>query len=263
MGDRRVSSANYLLETIVASLDDAREAAAGGADRLELCSALALGGLTPSLGTLRSIRQEIGLSLMCMIRPREGGMAYSEAEFTTMLADAELALEAGADGLVFGFLDSSGEVETARTRRMVRLAEQASGPERRIEAVFHRAFDVTRRPEIAVKQLIDLGVTRVLTSGRAPTAKEGIGQIRRMVDISAGRIEILPGGAITDKDVRQILREAGVNQVHMYLTEVREDTSTTANPRIHFGAHVPQSELEYHTVSRSRVRRIRDLLDED
>ncbi|MGH9338346.1 MAG: copper homeostasis protein CutC [Acidobacteriota bacterium] len=112
--NERLHARKYLLETIVASVDDAGEAAAGGADRLELCSALVVGGLTPTLGTLRSIKQAIDLPVMCMVRPREGGMDYSAAEFATMLVDAELALESGADGLVFGFLDSGGAIETSR-----------------------------------------------------------------------------------------------------------------------------------------------------
>src|SRR5436305_12671118 len=95
---------SILLEVIVSSLDDARAAAAGGADRFELCSALALGGLTPSLGTLAAIKHELPTPVIFIVRPREGGMAYTEGEFGVMEWDAALALEAGVDGLVFGFL---------------------------------------------------------------------------------------------------------------------------------------------------------------
>src|SRR5437763_8020566 len=105
-----------LLEVIVSSLDDARAAARGGADRFELCSALALGGLTPSLGLLTAIKAELPQPVLFMVRPREGGMAYTEAEFSVMARDAVLALEAGADGLVFGFLTPEGEVDVARCR---------------------------------------------------------------------------------------------------------------------------------------------------
>src|SRR5207244_9781726 len=122
-----------LLETIVSSLDDARAAAAGGADRFELCSALALGGLTPSLGTLAAIKAEIEVPVMFMVRPREGGMAYTEGEFAVMERDADLALEAGADGLVCGFLTPESEVDVPRSRRF--LAGRAS-PRRQI--VYHR-----------------------------------------------------------------------------------------------------------------------------
>src|SRR3954453_7955984 len=103
-----------LLEVIVSSLDDARSAAAGGADRFELCSALALGGLTPSLGTLTAIKAETRVPAMFMLRPREGGMAYTDGETAVMERDAELAAEAGADGLVFGFLTPKGDVDVPR-----------------------------------------------------------------------------------------------------------------------------------------------------
>lgn len=251
-----------LLETIVASLDDARAGAAGGADRFELCSALALGGLTPSIGALAAIKRQVEIPVMCMIRPREGGMAYSEGEFSTMLSDASFALEAGADGLVFGFLLPDGGVDVDRTARMVRLAEEASSPERRIQTVFHRAFDVAARPDEALEQLVDLGVTRILTSGRASTAEKGMEEIRRLVERSDGRIEILPGGGITAENVGRIVEGAGVNQVHLYATERREDLSTASNPSISFAAHVPVGELEYRAVTEFRVRRIRALLDE-
>src|SRR4030095_5967971 len=108
-----------LLETIVSSLDDARAAFRGGADRFELCSALALGGLTPSLGTLAAIKAEIPTPVMFMVRPREGGMAYTEGEFAVIERAAALALEAGADGLVFGFLTPDGAVDPARCRRFI------------------------------------------------------------------------------------------------------------------------------------------------
>src|SRR4029079_12267105 len=129
-----------LLETIVASLDDARAAAAGGADRFELCSALALGGLTPSLGLLAAIQAELPQPVMFMVRPREGGMAYSEGEYAVMERDAVLALEAGADGLVLRFLPPDGAVDVPRCRRF--LARIAGIGKPHPQLVFHRAFDV-------------------------------------------------------------------------------------------------------------------------
>src|SRR5438552_4519835 len=108
-----LSEKPILLEIIVSSLDDARAAAQGGADRFELCSALALGGLTPSLGLLAALKAELPQPVMFMVRPREGGMAYTEGEFAVMERDAILALEAGADGLVFGFLTPDGRVDGA------------------------------------------------------------------------------------------------------------------------------------------------------
>src|SRR5688572_20136212 len=132
-----------LLETIVTSLDDARAAAAGGADRFELCGAMPLGGLTPTLGTLAAIKSAVAVPVMCMIRPREGGMAYTEGEFAVMERDAELALEQGADGLVCGFLTPDGQVDVARCRQFLRRLD---GVTPRRQVVFHRAFDVVVDP---------------------------------------------------------------------------------------------------------------------
>lgn len=249
-----------LLEIIAASLDDARAAVDGGADRLELCSALALGGLTPSIGTLEAIKSEVEVQVMCMVRPREGGMAYTEGEFTVMLRDAEALLKAGADGLVFGFLSADGEVDIDRSRRFLDVAAHAADG-RAVETVFHRAFDVVAHPERALEEIVSLGITRILTSGRAPEAIGGTAEIRRYVEQAGGRIQILPGGGIDLFTVERIVSESAVDQVHLYLTDTLEDRSVTRNPRIYFGAHVPSSELEVRRVSPDRVRRVRSILD--
>ena len=167
-----------ILETIVSSLDDARAAAAGGADRFELCSALALGGLTPSLGTLIAIREATQVPVMFMIRPREGGMAYTDGELAVMERDAELALEHGASGRVVGFLTPDGEVDVPVCRSFLRRCSRVAAGR---QWVFHRAFDVVAEPEVALEQLIDLGFTRVLTSGRAARAVDGLVESRRMI----------------------------------------------------------------------------------
>jgi copper homeostasis protein len=245
-----------LLEVIISSLDDARAAAAGGADRFELCSALALGGLTPSLGTLAAIKAEIKLPVMFMVRPREGGMAYTEGEFAVMEHDADLALEAGADGLVCGFLTPESEVDIARCRRFI-----AGRAGRGRQIVFHRAYDVVADPHAALEQLINLGFTRVLTSGRAASALDGLAEIRRTVEQAAGRIEVLPGAGIRAADVRRVVAETGVDQVHLYVAEPVIDRSVQANPAIRFGAFVPSEETQYRMVTSAAVRAVREALD--
>lgn len=248
------------LEVIVSSLDDALGAADGGADRLEVCSAPALGGLTPTLGTVTSIKSSLSTPIMCMLRPREGGMAYSDREFSVMQRDAELLLEAGADGLVFGFLSADGEVDIDRCGVILDLIRQAS-TDREVQAVFHRAFDVVAHPVRALEELINLGFDRVLTSGRAPTAVEGIDCLCEVVRQAGGRIEVLPGGGIDLFSVERIVASTAVDQVHVYAAEILEDRSMTRNPRIFFGAHVAESELEFRRVSSAKVQRVRNLLD--
>lgn len=249
-----------LLETIVSSLDDARAAAAGGADRFELCSALALGGLTPSLGTLAAVKAAVSTPVMFMVRPREGGMAYTEGEYAVMERDALLAVESGAEGLVFGFLTPEGEVDVQRCRRFIDRVT-ASNSRSRVELVFHRAFDVVARPEVALEQLIDLGVTRILTSGRAGRAVDGLDEIRRTVERAAGRIEVLPGGGLRAETVREVVRRTGCTQVHLSATAPAKDLSASHNPAVRFGVDLPPTEVEYRAASEAATRRIRQALD--
>lgn len=249
-----------LLEAIVTSLQDARAAAEGGADRFELCSALALGGLTPSLGTLACIKAEFSIPVMCMIRPREAGMAYSEEEYRVMEWDARKALEAGADGLVFGFLTPEGEVDLPCCRAFLELIHRHSGSQPR-QAVFHRAFDLVRDPRRALEQLIEIGFNRVLTSGGRATAREGVEGIRQVRQQARGRLEVLPGGGVNEADVAEVVRRTGCNQVHVYLPAPVQDPSVCANAEVYFGTAPDGSSAEYPVVSEQRVRQIRYILD--
>ena len=250
-------NAKILLETIVSSLDDARAAAAGGADRFELCSAMPLGGLTPSLGLLQAVKAEVSVPVMFMVRPREGGMAYTDGEIAAMERDAELALEAGADGLVFGFLTPEGQVDTWQCRAFLkRCARVAAGR----QWVFHRAFDVVEDPETALEQLIDLGFTRVLTSGRARLAMDGLDEIRRTAQQADGRIEVLPGGGIRAHNVLEVVRRTEVDQVHLSITAPAEDRSAAGNPEVRFGVDPLPTETEYRAVTEAGVREVKELL---
>ena len=177
-----------LLEICCGSIDDAIAAERGGADRVELCSALFLGGLTPSIGTLDEARARLRIPIIAMVRPRSGGFCYTAAEFATMERDAAAALAHGADGVVFGILHPDGTIDLDRTRGI----RQIIGAR---QAVFHRAFDVTPDPFRALDQLVDLGITRVLTSGQQPDVIQGAALIRKLVEHARGRIEILQRSA--------------------------------------------------------------------
>lgn len=220
--------AEILIEACCASAEDALAAFAGGADRVELNSALFLGGLTPTVGAMRAIRQATHAPVMAMLRPREGGFCYAEGEMRTMLLDAEALLDAGADGLVFGCLTAEGTVDESRTRR---LAEAAAGR----ETVFHRAIDVTPDWRRALDTLISLGITRVLTSGQAARAIDGVQTLAEMVRFAGGAIEILPGAGITLQNARRLVAETGCTQVHLSHRKTVIDPSCRGNPLIHFG----------------------------
>ena len=219
-----------LIEVCCGSADDVIEAWKAGADRVELNSDLFHGGLTPTVGSLRVAKRETDLPVMTMIRPREGGFRYTDAEFAVCLEDARALLENGADGLVFGFLHPDGTVDRERTARLAELALSAGK-----DAVFHRAIDVTPDWRAALDVLIRLGVTRVLTSGQAPDVSWGAGTVREMIEYAAGRIQILPGAGITPQSLERVLRETGAGQIHVAIHRTLPDSSTVNNRSIFYG----------------------------
>lgn len=244
---------NILLEICCGSTEDAVEAERGGADRVELCSALFLGGLTPSIGSLIEAKQRLKIPVMAMDRPRQAGFCYSATEFAVMERDADLLLEHGADGLVFGILNCDGTVDTARSR-MIR--NRIGGR----QAVFHRALDVTPDPFRALDELIDLGITRVLTSGQCNGAPEGSPLIKQLIDRARGRIEVLPGAGIGLENVRDLVLTTGCSQVHMTAFGEKRDTSTQANPQIKFGSALMPDEAAYELTNAGFVRQVKERL---
>lgn len=277
-----------LLEAVCSSADDCAEAEAGGADRIELCSAMMVGGLTPSLGTLVEARLRTRLPIVCMIRPRAGGFHYTPGEFAAMRRDAEFALAHGADGIVFGILDGHGAVDLPRCRELVALAASVTAPAgagvastaeaeanpavaaatsrgtrpgAARQTVFHRAFDVAADPRAALDALISLGITRVLTSGAEPTAAAGAPLIAELVARAAGRIEILPGGGLRDHNVADLIRATGARQVHLGPFRAVGDHSGAANSRITFSSQQIPPEGAYPLTDRAALRRARAALD--
>ncbi len=245
--------AEILLELCCGSAEDAVEAATGGADRVELCSALFLGGLTPSLGSLLEVKQQTKIPVIAMDRPRQAGFCYSATEFAVMERDAELLLEHGADGVVFGILQDDGTIDVTRTRSLRnRIGKK--------QAAFHRAFDVTPDPFRALEELIDLGFTRVLTSGQKNDAPDGAALIRTLIERAAGRIEVLPGAGITLNNVVNFVAATHCTQIHMTAFGTHQDTSTLANPEIRFGTEGGPAESSFQMTDRDLVRRVKQQL---
>ena len=240
---------NILLEICCGSIDDAIQAEKGGADRVELCSALFLGGLTPSIGTIQEAKRRLKIPVMVMVRPRGGGFCYSEAEMATMERDVEAAIDSGADGVVFGVLESDGRIDVRRAKRIRQLIGKR-------QAVFHRAFDVTPAPFRALEQLVDLGITRILTSGQRDTVREGVELIAELVERAGKRIEILPGGGIRVFDVREIVERTGCRQVHMTAWRTARDSSTEARPEVTFGGALRPAEDSYEVADAKLVKKI-------
>jgi copper homeostasis protein len=246
-------SRRVLLEVPIASKEDALAAQEGGADRLELNAALALGGLTPSLGAVIEVKAAVALPVFVMIRPRPGGFAYSETDFQVMQRDVDLALKHRADGVVFGVLTADGGVDGDRCRRLLRqVGDRAT--------VFHRAFDVTPDPFEALEQLIELGFRRVMTSGQEENAYNGTKLIAEIIRRAAGRIEVLPAGGVNRFTVADVVARTGCDQVHASLRRKREDRSAAARPQVSFGSAVRFPEDRYDATSADAVAELRGLL---
>ena len=195
------------IEAAVETIDDAEAATKGGADRLELCAALDLGGLTPTPGTLHEVRAVSRLPVVVMVRPRGGDFVYDERELRVMARDLEAFLPLKPAGFVLGVLDESGRVHEAACKHLLKLAAG-------VPVVFHRAFDRTPDPLAALETCVELGFARVLTSGREATGLAGSPAIRKLRDAAAGRIEILPCGRLDAKNVRDVFQVTGCTQLH-------------------------------------------------
>jgi copper homeostasis protein len=222
-------------------------------DRVELNCALMLGGLTPSLGALREARASVRLPIIAMIRPRPAGFCYSRAEFSVMQRDTEIALAEKADGIAFGILTAAGALDVKRCRQIIKLAEGR-------QIVFHRAFDVVRDPAKALEQLIDLGVTRIMTSGQEASAYNGAANIANYIRQATGRIEILPAGGINRFTVADVIARTGCNQIHASLSTLCKDSSASARPQVNFGGVVKQSEEDFTVTDSEAVRKLRGAL---
>lgn len=234
-------------EVCVDSIESAMAAQDGGADRVELCSNLLEGGLTPSYGTLRVAHENLRIKIMAMVRPRGGDFCYSEPEFHVMQHDIEAAKKIGASGIVLGLLNPDGTIDVDRTRKLVDAA-------RPLPVTFHRAFDMTRDPYDALEALITLGVDRVLTSGQEASVIEGLELIVELVKRAAGRIVVMPGGGITDRNVGRAVAATGVTEVHFGGGESVEGRMRFRNPRVFMGGTLRPPEYSRDIVPTDYVR---------
>jgi copper homeostasis protein len=233
------------------SVDACRVAARLGVDRVELCASPAEGGVTPSLATIERVAAIPNLDLSVMIRPRGGDFLYSDEEFQTMLQDITHARKAGATGVVFGILTADGKVDVERTRALVEASEG-------METTFHRAVDMTEDYAQAVEDVIAAGCTRILTSGGYDKAIDGIDNIRRAVELSRGRIEIMAGSGVVAKNA-EALKAAGVDALHFSAKKMVVGGMEYRNPRISMGGSSAVDEFALRVVDETEVTKILNL----
>jgi copper homeostasis protein len=203
-----------LLESAVETIAAARAAERAGAGRLELCAQLDIGGVSPGMEAVKAVIAAVSIPVFVMVRPRGGDFIYSDAELEQCAREIVAARAVRADGVVLGVLTDHSTIDVERTRTLVRHAG-------RLPVTFHRAFDATPDPEAALEDLIEAGASRVLTSGGAPTAAEGIEVLRRLAAQARGRIVVIAAGHVRPHNVGDLLARTSVTEVHARFEDER------------------------------------------
>lgn len=240
---------NYKIEIATTDFITAKAAVEGGADRIELCAALSEGGITPSHGMIKICRDEFGVELFPIIRPRGGDFLYTDEEYEIMRKDVLLAKQVGCDGVVIGLLNADGTVDVKRTEGLVNLAYP-------LDVTFHRAFDRCKDPFEALEQLVNIGCTRILTSGQKPVAPDGIDLIEQLVKSADERIIIMPGSGVREENIKELADKTGAVEFHSSLRSQQKTKMTFLHPAF------AESEESYSNpaVDPSEVRALRNAL---
>jgi copper homeostasis protein len=230
----------------VDSVEGARVAEESGADRIELCSALAEGGLTPSGGLLQTVLATTSIDTRVLIRPRGGDFVYDDSEVQVMLRDIAFAGEAGAGGVVIGALTADGDVDRIVVERLVTAAGG-------MPVTFHRAFDLARRPHEALEAIVELGAERLLTSGQAPSALEGAELIAELVGAAGDRLIVMPGGGINGRTVARVLELTGAHEVHASAGATVDGPVRFRNSRVSLGGTPREDEFSRRVTDRAAL----------
>lgn len=199
-----------IFEICASSFESAKNAQLAGAQRIELCSELGVGGITPSYGLITKVMEELTIGNCVLIRPRSGDFTYSDEEFDCMIRDIKFCKSLNCEGVVAGILHKDGQIDIERTQRMIEVAGD-------MDFIYHRAFDCVPNPEEALLLLKSLGVKRILTSGQKKSALEGIELLKKLKTISEGKPTIMAGGGINPQSIQQI-KQAGFTEIHFSAT---------------------------------------------
>jgi copper homeostasis protein len=220
----------------------------GGADRVELCAGIPEGGTTPSYGEIKIARKVLTTTrLHVIIRPRGGDFLYSKLELERMAEDIDICQKIGVDGVVFGCLKADGSIDKEANSL---LMEHAKG----LSVTFHRAFDRCKDPEKALEQLIELGFSRVLTSGQMPTAAEGIDLLKRLNILADGRIILLAGCGVNEQNIKGLFEQTQIHEFHFSARTQVKSQMQYLNPQVYMGTKGADEEILSYT-SKERVEK--------
>lgn len=242
----------YILECCVDSVESALAAAEGGADRLELCSNLVIGGTTPTLALFEQIREKTKIRIHALIRPRFGDFLYTEDEAAIICKEIEAFRKAGAEGVVIGSLTKEGALDMEQMKRFMDCAGDLS-------VTLHRAFDMCKEPFAELERAKELGVHTVLTSGQAASCVAGIERMKELCEAAGNEIRILAGAGICEEAVKKLLAETKLTDFHMSGKVVLESGMEYRNPNVSMG--LPgMSEYDIWRTDAQKVRAVRALL---
>lgn len=235
-----------VLEVIAFTIDSCRLIELAGGGRIELCGNPVEGGTTVSYGMLKAAREAVSIPVFPIIRPRGGDFLFNSEEYSIMQQDIRLCREIGMDGVVIGLLDRFGNVDKVRTARLVELAYP-------MEVTFHRAFDHVNEPLAALEDVIQCGCTRILTSGGADTAMQGLPSLLQLVSSADGRIIILPGSGIRSGNIRQLAEATGLQEFHSSARTILKSGMEYVNKNM-------TGKIETYTVDPEEIRACRRML---
>lgn len=243
---------SFVLEVCVDSVESALEAEKGGANRLELCSALIIGGITPSQSLFNAVRKACKIKINVLIRPRFGDFCYSQEEFNNILDDVKLYNSLGADGVVVGCLLPDGNLDVERMKAL----KSAAGS---MDVTLHRAFDMCKNPLLAINQCKEIGINTILTSGQRENCALGVENLATYKKEANSQIDILAGGGISADVIQEIQPKTGLKCFHMSGKITENSKMVYKNPNVHMG--LPGiSEFEIWKTDSAKIQEAYNLL---
>jgi len=237
-----------IFEVCVDAVEGVQAACQAGAQRVELCSGLVEGGVTPSIGLVSQACRQ-GIAVQVLVRPRGGDFIYSQAEWEVLRQDIQALKAAGASGVVLGMLRPDGEIDFERTQELVDLA-------RPLSVTFHRAFDLCRDPAAGLETLVRAGIDRLLTSGQRATAIEGAECIAGLVMQAGGRIKVMAGGGINPQNLPLLIQTTGVSEIHFSARKPVASAMNFRRPGVYMGKAYQPDEYNRPAADVSLIRQV-------
>ena len=244
------------LEICCFTAESAIKAAQSGAHRIELCDNIAEGGTTPSYATISWVLKNLQIPVNVIVRPRGGDFLYSDTEYQLIKEDVSQIKKLGANGIVIGFLTPEGNIDINRTAEIKKLAEP-------MEITFHRAFDMCANHLVAMDQLKELKINRILTSGGYPDAEKGAHILAQLVQKANGEISIMPGSGINENNLKKIIHLTQANEYHSSAKIYVDGNMQYRNTNVSMSGNAEPNEFRHISVDISKIKKMLSILNEN